>query len=437
MAFNLFKWFTTGNGDDDAPAPKPSPKASTPAPSSRSGSGTTPKTPTPAREPDLWERFLRGSSAGTPMPKFSIGYEGTPNPTPGAKVEPVKPAPTKKTEFSGDYTTLDTNVPLDVLRDPNAVKHVGGTYGATRWTDLEEIPQYVPGQTNKRDSPVTQNKNATPDYRRNDEVLAADSRDAWTSGLGTNSLTDIKELTWDEYDALTPRQRAAVDANTALLSAVRQDTEANLRSDKQADSDYLSGVEALFGKEGGSDIYAPNTLKALQDLGISNIETGDLDQYLSGGALLNFDDLKSLEPGPIPVENGMNVAGDTSPRVQNALALGDKALSSLAARLQSGGAGYDAADAADIDQFLDSLALRSNQQLFQENPAQVGQLVGLFLDEHPNLTPESFARYFEDRINRYDYNVALGLPASLGSGSADLYINPSELRSLVFSKGGQ
>ena len=139
----------------------------------------------------------------------------------------------------------------------------------------------------------------------------------------------------------------------------------------------------------------------------------------------------------VSYENGMNVAGDMSPRIQNALTFSERALAGIGAQLQSGSPGYDPADAADIDQFLDSLALRSNQQIFQEDPSQVGQLVGLFLAKHPSLTPESFSRYFEDRVNRYDYSVAQGLPASLGAGSSDLYINPSELRSLIFSKGGQ
>lgn len=419
--FNLFKFLA---GDDEESAPK--------------------KGPAPSTQPSAWERFLRGSAAGTPMPKFSLGFGGTPSPKPGNKVEPVEaPAAKEPPKFSGDYSSLKTNVPLDVLRDPNASKHVNGTYGATNWGDLKEIPQYVPGQTNKKDTSVFQNSNPAPSYRSNEEVLSTDARDSWTAGLGTNSLTNVRELTWDEYDALSPRARAAIDANTALLAAVRADTQAALKTADQSDDSYASGIEALFGKEGGSDTYAPATLKALQDLGLSNTETGDIDQYLNGGALLRSDDLESFNPTPIPVENGMNVAGDTSPRIQNALALGDKALASMASKLQSGenplsGLTYDDPVVSELDQLFDSLALRDNQRIFQQDPAKAGEVIGLFLQENPSIDQDTFARYFEDRINRYDYSRAAGdQAASLGNGAPELYIDPSELRSLIYQKGGQ
>ena len=261
--------------------------------------------------------------------------------------------------------------------------------------------------------------------------------------LGANDLGNIKELTWDEYDALSPRARAAVDANSALLNAVRQDKQANLLSKESGDDSYNEGVKALFGEHGGSDMYAPATLKALQDLGLSNTETGDIDQYLNGGALLRYDELEILNPTPIPVENGMNVAGDTSPRIQNALALGDKALASMASKLQSGenplsGLTYDDPAVGELEELFDALALRENQRLFQEDPAAAGEIIGLFLQDNPSIDQNTFARYFEDRINRYDYSRAAGdQAASLGNGAPELYIDPSELRSLIYQKGGQ
>ena len=255
--------------------------------------------------------------------------------------------------------------------------------------------------------------------------------------LGANDLGNIKELTWDEYDALSPRARAAVDANSALLNAVRQDKQANLLSKESGDDSYNEGVKALFGEHGGSDMYAPATLKVLQDLGISNTETGDIDQYLAGGALLRADDLPNL--------NDQNFAGyeGKDVRIQNALALSEKALGNMASKLQSGenplsGLTYDDPAAGELDQLFDSLALRDNQQIFQQDPAKAGEVIGLFLQANPSIDQDTFARYFEDRINRYDYSRAAGTPgASLGAGDAALYVDPGELRSLIYQKGGQ
>lgn len=401
MAFNLFKWFTTGNGADDAPAPKPSPKASTPAPSSR------PSAPQPRSS--QWDQYVNQKP---PVQSESGPVRRQGNPVDDA-FGALNTAASAGFKAIGDWLTSSpkggvVKSALGIDQDKQDLADVGGNL----------VP--LTGSEQGNQALLTQSQNAA----------AAQARTDYSSALGSNSLSDVRELTWDQYNALTPRARAAVDANTALVSAVRQDLAAG-QNLEAADDTYLQGVEALFGKQGGSDTYAPATMQALSQLGLGNTETGDLDQYLRGGALLTEDDL-----GQLTEQNFAGYTGADS-RVKNALTFSERALAGIGAQLQSGSPGYDPADAKDINQFLDSLALRSNQQIFQEDPAQVGQLVGLFLDEHPNLTPESFGQYFEDRINRYDYSVAQGLPASLGEGSADLYINPSELRSLIFSKGGQ
>ena len=375
MAFNLFKWFTTGNGDEDTPKPKA--KA-------------------PSDQPRTWDKYL---ATGRKAP-------------------------------SADKT----NIPQSVLRDPNASKTAVGTgpYGSQGWGQLKEIPRYNYTKT----AEPTKNP-SFKQYPDNVEQQNIDDRQNYDMALGANDLGNIKELTWDEYDALSPRARAAVDANSALLNAVRQDKQANLLSKESGDDSYNEGVKALFGEHGGSDTYAPATLKVLQDLGLSNTETGDIDQYLSGGALLRADDLPNL--------NDQNFAGyeGKDVRVQNALALSEKALGNMASKLQSGenplsGLTYDDPAASELDQLFDSLALRDNQQIFQQDPAKAGEVIGLFLQANPSIDQNTFARYFEDRINRYDYSRAAGdQAASLGNGAPELYIDPSELRSLIYQKEGQ
>ena len=372
--FNLWKFLA---GDSEEPKPKP-------------------KTTAPSNQPQTWDKYLAGGRKAPSADK--------------------------------------TNIPQSVLRDPNASQTAVGTgpYGTRGWGQLKEIPQYNYTKT----AEPTKNP-SFKQYPDDVEQQNIDDRQNYDTALGSNFLSNTRELSWDEYDALSPRARAAVDANSALLNAVRQDKQANLLSKESADDTYNSGIEALFGKKGGSDTYAPATLKVLQDLGISNTETGDIDQYLAGGALLRADDLPNL--------NDQNFAGyeGKDVRVQNALALSEKALGNMASKLQSGenplsGLTYDNPAVNELDQLFDSLALRDNQRIFQEDPAKAGEVIGLFLQANPSIDQDTFARYFEDRINRYDYSRAAGTPgASLGAGDAALYVDPSELRSLIYQKGGQ
>ena len=355
-----------------------------------------PKTSAPSNQPQTWDKYLAGGRKAPSADK--------------------------------------TNIPQSVLRDPNASQTAVGTgpYGTRGWSQLKEIPQYNYTKT----AEPTKNP-IFKEYLDDFEQQNIDDRQNYDTALGSNFLSNTRELSWDEYDALSPRARAAVDANSALLAAARQDREANLLSKESADDSYNEGVKALFGEHGGSDTYAPATLKALQDLGISNTETGDLDQYLAGGALLRADDLPNL--------NDQNFAGyeGKDVRVQNALALSEKALGNMASKLQSGenplsGLTYDNPAVNELDQLFDSLALRDNQQIFQQDPAKAGEVIGLFLQANPSIDQDTFARYFEDRINRYDYSRAAGTPgASLGAGDAALYVDPGELRSLIYQKGGQ
>lgn len=432
--FNLFKFLA---GGDEKPAPEKT-AAPRPAPAPRPQRSFSPTASAPRP---------RGGAVPAPTPQrpFSLA---APAPRPGGG------APQPRTEQWAQYVSQrprdEGNFFDRVFRNLDKAASTGTQQLGNFLTSSPKggVIKGALGIDQDKPSVVNDNGNLIPTngselFNARLEEAAKPAPIDYGDALGTNSLTSVRELTWDEYDALSPRARAAVDANTALLGAVRADTQAALKTADQSDDSYTSGIEALFGKEGGSDTYAPNTLKALQDLGLSNTETGDIDQYLNGGALLRYDELESLNPTPIPVENGMNVAGDMSPRIQNALALGDKALASMASKLQSGenplsGLTYDDPAVSELEQLFDSLALRENQRLFQEDPAKAGEVIGLFLQANPSIDQNTFARYFEDRINRYDYSRAAGdQAASLGNGAPELYIDPSGLRSLIYQKGGQ
>ena len=133
----------------------------------------------------------------------------------------------------------------------------------------------------------------------------------------------FEEMTWDEYNALDPDTRAAVDANTLLREAVDKDTalvtqfDSNkdgrlsyaegrkhyaARDDKNYGNNYHRvfnrGVNVDNNRPRASEVgelndltYAPNTLAVLNMLDL-NDKKGVIDDYLNGTAFVNADDIK-------------------------------------------------------------------------------------------------------------------------------------------------
>ena len=133
----------------------------------------------------------------------------------------------------------------------------------------------------------------------------------------------FEEMTWDEYNALDPETRAAVDANTLLREAVDKDTalvtqfDSNkdgrlsyaegrkhyaARDDKNYGNNYHRvfnrGVNVDNNRPRASEVgelndltYAPNTLAVLNMLDL-NDKKGVIDDYLNGTAFVNADDIK-------------------------------------------------------------------------------------------------------------------------------------------------
>lgn len=119
----------------------------------------------------------------------------------------------------------------------------------------------------------------------------------------------LHQLTAKEYRALSPRQRAAVDFNSLLSTAVRKDLKRQERYDDVSDQQkatYDKAVENMFGKDGGSEIYAPETLAVLRQLKLDD-PTDKLDDYLGLKVAITEDDLKSItekQPAPNYVIDG-------------------------------------------------------------------------------------------------------------------------------------
>jgi hypothetical protein len=257
-------------------------------------------------------------------------------------------------------------------------------------------------------------------------------RGLFSAGLGTADGT--KELTWDEYDALSPKQRAAVDANTLLVNAIHADKSAGAQAASQKDSSYTSDLDSLFGSNGGSDLYAPETVKVLKQLGLGDTREGDLDNYLNQSALLTQDELGAIDNADWSAAHPTEMT-----RGRNATQLADKALPGVAGALAAGtpilgSQGLNSGEMTQLDQLFESLAMKQNADLFKNGGAD--ELIGQFIQENPTLDANRIGRYFEDRLNQFDYNQAAGQKnVSLGRDKPETYTDPATFRQLYLNGG--
>lgn len=154
--------------------------------------------------------------------------------------------------------------------------------------------------------------------------LQRNAEQDWEASLRPEGAkTKTHRMTWEQYNALSPLQRSAVDYNGMLVQAVRKDMRMNRkgRYDNVTDEQraaYDKNVESMFGEDMGSDKYAPETMAVLQQLGIKNreeqnLDTGgdnaggyrgaDLDDYLDLRTVITTKDLRGMrgqnatEPG--------------------------------------------------------------------------------------------------------------------------------------------
>jgi hypothetical protein len=104
-------------------------------------------------------------------------------------------------------------------------------------------------------------------------------------------------MTWEEYNALTDRQRAAIDFNTALVQAVRKDKRMQDEYDpsEQQQATYDKTTEGIFGSDGGSLRFAPETVALLQQIEF-NDTNADLDDFLGLRTAITERDLKNFTP---------------------------------------------------------------------------------------------------------------------------------------------
>ena len=242
------------------------------------------------------------------------------------------------------------------------------------------------------------------------KVEKEDAREDYSKGFVTKTNVQVRELTPDEWAALSPEQQQGVITNYALYEASLADKEAGL-SAEEADQSYLDLVNDTFGSEGGSDTYAPNTMRLLSELGFSD-EKGDLDYFLNGGAIAS---LEAVQGKPYAGEAG---AAEVFQTLSNSDVFKNEDLS---AQLAAGQGMIDAIrntgtltneflafadpsmaispeDASELDVILKNMTNRGVWSQLQEDPS-TGQILQEDLDAvTARLTPEVVSRYFTGQL---------------------------------------
>jgi hypothetical protein len=294
------------------------------------------------------------------------------------------------------------------------------------------------------------------------EKIVADKKKASNENnyFGGEGQYKTEQMSVDAYLQLTPKQRASVDANTALVQAAEQDVASwakqNMAGKPIDDKKYLDQVKSKFGDNGGSDTYAPRTMAVLEDLGL-NLQGKDLDQYLNHSALVTEADLKLIGgpssgiPGIRPEDprqqNANEFAKAASSRLSETLAMGQNILDSIRTGSDQGKQLFGAAATAgppvgfaqserdaDLAQAFDILSqTRSQQDL---TPETLGGLYAELQQKH-GVTPNEVAQYFDTRLQANEYlNAGGDQPVSLGGvGSSNEYLSPKDFRDKFLTRG--
>lgn len=125
-----------------------------------------------------------------------------------------------------------------------------------------------------------------------ERAMGSDIQGPHQTGHGIG-VPEVKPMTWEQYNALSDEQRAAVDFNTMLVRAVHKDLRLQDKYDpnKRQQKEYDTQVESIFGEDGGSDTYAPETLGVLKQIDFSNHEA-DLDEFINLQAAITAKDIR-------------------------------------------------------------------------------------------------------------------------------------------------
>jgi len=197
--------------------------------------------------------------------------------------------------FTGSLSSTVSNPAPDV-----APASVLDTFSDLRSGNDITIPSGPDPLTDRR-SPFQVNNPENTDPAGKGVELRRQGREQFETKVREKDYKPKKtfEMTWDDYMALSDRGRAAVDFNTMLVQARERDLNQQESYDpsKKERKLYNHDVKQAFGKDGGSETYAPATMALLEKIDFKD-KTEDLDNFLGLKAAITARDLKHIDDLP-------------------------------------------------------------------------------------------------------------------------------------------
>lgn len=375
--------------------------------------------------------------------------EGTsgqvPTPSPGYDAEAVSRARASLLELLSKRDDTMGGVPVDYITPEQ------GIVGAA-----DRYQQEVDSARSELDKALTERREVALD-------LGSPSKRSEVAGDTGPHPGNIKartdRMTSAEYAALDPLKRAAVDFNQSLVAAVRRDRKMQDTYAPSADqrATYDLSVEKLFGPDGGSDWYAPETLALLQQLELKDPQ-GGLDAFLNLEAAVTAKDLKGLSEYQLP--NAIRGEGPEQDRadmvhqvasstqdLEAKLAKGQQMLQTWAATMSAEraqtvdhlggvmhapksftgyGAGQDQAGNTTLDGYF--------QMAFERLARKGADVPGIMAQLADGAKPgemDAFMKYLDQRSqNSEQYGLELGVE------KGTTYLTPEQFREILGLNGG-
>lgn len=269
------------------PAPRPDGQAVAPAQGSRDKNKGT-RSPNPAEADTLLAQILMAAQRTAQLPYDQDYLSQLDKP----KFDPSEFLAAKQ-GLDAAYTAAEGKT-QDTSAMPSYAGVVGGGRGAAAYAASRKT---LPA-TSSEDPGVIDAQRAYDDQLR---IRRADALnvDPTRTAEPVKIKEEVNKLSWDEYNNLTPLQRAAVDYNTMLVKAVKRDRRMQDQYDPNDEqmATYTNTVERMFGDKGGlsATTYAPETVALLNQLGYQGDKAGNLDDFVNLDAALQTKDLKRLD----------------------------------------------------------------------------------------------------------------------------------------------
>lgn len=222
-----------------------------------------------------------GGVIGSLLAALTAGSEATASAKPASK--PAAPAPAP-----GSVSRLTPYTPA-----PEAPAAEDEGYGGV---GSGEIAEAAVGGILGSGSIGQSLRNASATYSQLADKKAEEEKVAERGGKP--KVRKSYEMTWDDYQALPDSKRAAIDFNTMLVDAREKDLNTDYEEHPELKATYEEAVTQMFGEDGGSATYAPETMAVLQQIDFKPIDGAkgdDLDDFLGLKVAITDKDLERLD----------------------------------------------------------------------------------------------------------------------------------------------